>query len=82
MGGRRGAYRVWWRGLREKDNLEHLAIKGMMILKWVLKKWDWEAWTGLIWREPVSFTVFCIVHLLLYIALCLYPTPSITYILF
>jgi hypothetical protein len=21
----------------------------MAILKWIFKKWDWEAWTGLIW---------------------------------
>jgi len=29
--------------------------KGNDILKWVLNKWYWEAWTGMIWREWVSF---------------------------
>jgi hypothetical protein len=32
MGGRRGAYR----GLRERDNLEDLVMRGMILLKWVL----------------------------------------------
>jgi len=27
MGGRRGVYRVWWRGLRERDHLEGLVVK-------------------------------------------------------
>jgi hypothetical protein len=24
-------------------------LDGRIILKWILKKWDGEAWTGLIW---------------------------------
>jgi len=24
-------------------------IDGRIILKWIFNKWDWEAWTGLIW---------------------------------
>jgi hypothetical protein len=30
MGGKRGAYRVWWRGVKEGDHLEDSIIKGMM----------------------------------------------------
>jgi hypothetical protein len=41
--------RFWWGGLRERDHLEALGVDGRIILKWVFKKWDREAWTGLIW---------------------------------
>jgi hypothetical protein len=36
-----------WRDLREGDHLEDLGVEGM-ILKWIFKKRDGEAWTGLI----------------------------------
>jgi hypothetical protein len=38
-----------WGDLRERDLLEDLSIDGNIILKRIFKKWDGEAWTGLIW---------------------------------
>jgi len=46
MGDRRAAYRV---GLGERDNVEGLRLDGRIILIWIFKKRDGEAWTGLIW---------------------------------
>jgi hypothetical protein len=39
----------WWEDLRERNHLEDLSVDGRKILKWVFKKWDREAWAGLIW---------------------------------
>jgi len=27
----------------------HLGVNGKIIFKWVYRKWDGEAWTGLFW---------------------------------
>jgi hypothetical protein len=39
----------WWGNLRERGHLENLGIDGRIILKWIFRRWDVGAWTGLIW---------------------------------
>ena len=40
---------IWWRNLREKDNLEVRNPDGRIILEWILKKSFGKAWIELIW---------------------------------
>ena len=40
--------RFWWGNLREKDHLENPAVDGRIIVRWICRKWDGEAWTGLV----------------------------------
>jgi hypothetical protein len=47
MGGSRGAYKVWWGDLKERDYLEDLGVDGMTTLKRIFKNRDGIALTGL-----------------------------------
>ena len=33
----------------ERDHLEVSGVDGRIILRWIFRVWDVEAWTGLIW---------------------------------
>jgi hypothetical protein len=48
-GGRRGASGILVERPDGKNHLEDLGIDGMIMLKCIFKKRNWEAWTGLIW---------------------------------
>jgi hypothetical protein len=48
--GRGDMHTAFWLGnLRERDQLEDIGADGRIILQWIFKKWDGEAWTGFIW---------------------------------
>jgi len=49
IGDRRGAYKIWWDNLRERDHLEDLDVDGRLIFKWIFRKWNGEVWTGFLW---------------------------------
>jgi hypothetical protein len=54
MGGARSRYgekckRVLVGTLREIDHLELPGAEGRIILRWMFRNWDVEAWAGLIW---------------------------------
>jgi hypothetical protein len=49
VGEKRGAYRIWWGNLRERDHLEDAGVEERIILKWMFRKWDVGIWAGLIW---------------------------------
>jgi hypothetical protein len=39
----------WWGDLTERDHFEEPDLDGRIILKWISKKWDEDAFTGVIW---------------------------------
>jgi hypothetical protein len=49
MNGRQERCIVFLQGdTRERDHLEDLGVDSIM-LKWIFKKYDGKAWTGLVW---------------------------------
>jgi hypothetical protein len=38
---------LWWGDLRKKTHGR--PRHKWELVKWITKKWDWEAWTGFIW---------------------------------
>jgi hypothetical protein len=49
MYGREVNKRFFWGNLRERDHLEDQGVDGRIILRWIFRKWDVVAGTGLIW---------------------------------
>jgi hypothetical protein len=39
----------WWGNPRVRDHLGDPGIKRRIILRWICRKWDMVAWTGLRW---------------------------------
>jgi hypothetical protein len=39
----------WWGSLREGDHLKDPDVDGKILLKWILEKWDGEAWNVIMW---------------------------------
>jgi hypothetical protein len=39
----------WWGGTDVRDQLKDLGVDGRIILKWIFKKWDGEAWTEVLY---------------------------------
>jgi len=48
MGNRRDSYRSWWEDLRARDYLKDLLVGVRIIMEWISRKSNGEAWTGLI----------------------------------
>jgi hypothetical protein len=46
---RRGVYRVWVGKPEGKKPLGRPRLEGMVILRWILRKWDVGVWTGSSW---------------------------------
>jgi len=47
-GEKKGAYRIWWKKVSEREHLEDQYIDGRKILSWIFRKWDeGEDWIDL-----------------------------------
>jgi hypothetical protein len=49
MGEGRAVDRVLVGNLRVRDHWRDPGVDGMIILRWIFRKWDIEVWTGLTW---------------------------------
>jgi hypothetical protein len=48
-GEERGVYSVWRGNLRGRDHWGEPDVDGRIILRWIFRKWEVGAWTGLGW---------------------------------
>jgi len=55
MEDRRGVHGV----LVEKRHWESQGVDGRIILRWIFRKWDGGAWTGLIWLRIGTGGGYC-----------------------
>jgi len=39
----------WWGNLRERDHWGDPGADGIIILRWIFRKWDVGVWTGSSW---------------------------------
>jgi hypothetical protein len=49
MGEKRNAYRRLVGKPKVRDHWEDLDVGGWTIIKWILERYDWMVWIGLIW---------------------------------
>jgi len=45
----RGVCRVFVGKPEGKNHLENPGVDGRIIFRWIFRKWDMRAWTGLMW---------------------------------
>jgi len=50
MGNKVGTYRILVGRPEEKGHLEDIDPDDRIILKWIFKNWDGNAWTGMFWQ--------------------------------
>ena len=46
---------LWWGNLREKDSLADIGIEGRALLKWILRRVDGRALSGLMWFRMETY---------------------------
>jgi hypothetical protein len=39
----------WLGDLRERDHLEDIDVDVSVVIEWIFRNWDGEAWTGSMW---------------------------------